>query len=217
MVPQLWELQGANLAEPCVPCLPGTTTPKHTSPCPHVPMSSCPRVLGTGPSCQRRSLDSTCLNTVLRKSRCPSSLPCGCLLLSLDTSPFSWFLPRKFAHRAWPLPSTSVFSDGEKPQWLVLLDFPSSPGGTPRGSGVFVPSDPGTPRQQLLPKDVKSFLDALFYFSSQNVFAPRIGNFRTFAVFAVSAVVLPDLFEPRAHSSRTRLGARASRRKGLWT
>lgn len=175
--------------------------------------STCPRVLGTGPSCQRRSLDSTCLNNALRKSHCPSSLPCGCLLQSLDVSHFYWFIPRKFARRAWPLPSRQVFPDGEKPRLLVLLDCPSSPGGTPRGSWVFVPSDPGTPRQQLLPKDVKSFLDALFYFSSQNVSSPHIGNFRTFAVFVVNAVVLLYLSEPRAHSSRTRLGSPCRRRQ----
>lgn len=42
----------------------------------------------------------------------PSFFGCCLLFPSLKSPHFYWFIPRKFTHRAWPLPSVQVFSDG---------------------------------------------------------------------------------------------------------
>lgn len=73
-------------------------------------------------------------------------------------------------------------------------------GAAPWPPDTFLPPDLGPPHQQPLPKYLKSFLDAFFYFSSQSgppLCPPHtqyLKLFRAFSVFSVNIVVLLYLF-----------------------
>lgn len=135
------EQEGAHLAA-SAPCLPGTATPAQGPVFPH------PR---TGPSVR---------GYAVRKSQVPFFPLLGRLLRfpgnrPISTGSFQGSCPQGLAFAF----SVGVFRS-------VVASPEGSPSVCPRGPWVSVPSDPGTPCQQLLPKDLKSLLDALFYFST---------------------------------------------------